>query len=134
MKKILTLICCTIVLAATSCKKETVVTAPSATTIFDTTPAFVLDNTNDPNSVHAYTTTLDVPEITDYYDHHGAVLVYLDEGNGYYEQLPNVYNGISYRHVYTTGKLFIDAQNADGSIPGGTDIKLPIKVKIVLVP
>lgn len=87
MKKILTLICCTIVLAATSCKKEYVTTSPSATTIFDTTPNFVLDN-----SINGYTTTLNVPEITDYYNNHGAVLVYLED-NGTYEQLPDVYGG-----------------------------------------
>ncbi|MFS2187052.1 hypothetical protein ACCC92_10290 [Mucilaginibacter sp. Mucisp84] len=129
MKKILTLICCTIVLAATSCKKEYVTTSPSATTIFDTTPAFVHDTT-DPNR---YTTTLSVPEITDYYNNHGAVLVYLED-NGTFEQLPDVYGGVSYRFVYETGKLYIDAQNADGSVPTGPGIPGPLKVKIVLVP
>lgn len=133
MKKILTLICCTIVLAATSCKKEYVTTSPSATTIFDTTPAFVLDNSSDPNSIHGYTTTLSVPEITDYYNNHGAVLVYLDE-DGAYEQLPDVYGGVSYRFVYAKGTLYIDAQNADGSIPTGSNIPGPLKLKIVLVP
>ncbi|MGF7075476.1 hypothetical protein [Mucilaginibacter sp. R-33] len=128
MKKILTLICCTIVLAATSCKKEYVTTSPSATTIFDTTPNFALDN-----SINGYTTTLNVPEITDYYNNHGAVLVYLED-NGTYEQLPDVYGGISYRFVYQTGKLYIDAQNSDGSVPTGAGIPGPLKVKIVLVP
>jgi hypothetical protein len=132
MKKILTLICCTIVLAATSCKKETVVTAPSATTIFDTTPAFVLD-TDPKNNIFGYTTTLSVPEITDYYNNHGAVLVYIED-NGTYEQLPDVYGGISYRFVYTKGTLYIDAQNADGSVPTGNGIPGPLKLKIVLVP
>jgi hypothetical protein len=127
MKKILTLICCTIVLAATSCKKEYVTTSPSATTIFDTTPAFVLDNT----TVHGYTTTLAVPEITDYYNNHGAVLVYLDD-SGTYEQLPDVYDGITYRFVYAKGTLYIDAQNADGSLPSVAPP--PLKLKIVLVP
>ncbi|QEM08497.1 hypothetical protein [Mucilaginibacter rubeus] len=128
MKKILTLICCTIVLAATSCKKEYVTTSPSATTIFDTTPNFVLDN-----SINGYTTTLAVPEITDYYNNHGAVLVYIED-NGTYEQLPDVYGGISYRFVYTKGTLYIDAQNADGSVPTGPGIPGPLKLKIVLVP
>lgn len=131
MKKILTLICCTIVLAATSCKKEYVTTSPSATTIFDTTPAFVLDNSSNPGSIHGYTTTLAVPEITDYYNNHGAVLVYLDD-NGTYEQLPDVYDGISYRFVYAKGTLYIDAQNADGSVPSVAPPAL--KLKIVLVP
>lgn len=131
MKKFLTLICCTIVLAATSCKKEYVTTAPSATTIFDTTPAFVLANGD--GSIHGYTTTLNVPELTDYYNNHGAVLVYLED-NGTFEQLPDVYGGVSYRFVYETGKLYIDAQNADGSLPTGANIPGPLKVKIVLVP
>ncbi|GGB11218.1 MULTISPECIES: hypothetical protein [Mucilaginibacter] len=125
MKKILTLICCTIVLAATSCKKEYVTTSPSATTIFDTLPAFVANS-----DVGGYTSTLNVPEITDYYDKHGAVLVYLDN-NGTYEQLPNVYGGVTFRAEYGNGVLYIDAQNADGTVPAKPD---PRKVKIVLVP
>ena len=130
MKKILTLICCTIVLAATSCKKEYVTAAPSATTIFDTLPEFVLDNTNNDNSIHGYTSTLNVPEITDYYDNHGAVLVYLDN-DGTYEQLPNVYGGVSFRAEYGKGVLYIDAQNANGTVP---DKPAARKVKIVLIP
>jgi hypothetical protein len=125
MKKILTLICCTIVLAATSCKKEYVTTSPSATTIFDTLPAFVANS-----DVGGYTSTLNVPEITDYYDNHGAVLVYLDN-NGTYEQLPNVYGGVTFRAEYGKGVLYIDAQNADGTVPAKPD---PRKVKIVLIP
>ncbi len=126
MKKILTLICCTIVLAATSCKKEYVTTSPSATTIFDTTPAFA----QDPDDLTRYSTTLSVPEITDYYTNHGAVLVYLED-NGTFEQLPDVYGGVSYRFVYETGKLYIDAQSSDGTLPAKPN---PLKVKIVLVP
>ena len=128
MKKILTLICCTIVLAATSCKKETVVRndGPSATTIFDTLPAFVANS-----DVGGYTSTLNVPEITDYYDKHGAVLVYLDN-DGTYEQLPNVYGGVTFRAEYGNGVLYIDAQNSDGTIPAQKPN--PRKVKIVLVP
>lgn len=125
MKKILTLICCTIVLAATSCKKEYVTTSPSATTIFDTLPAFVANS-----DVGGYTSTLAVPEITDYYDKHGAVLVYLDN-DGTYEQLPNVYGGVTFRAEYGNGVLYIDAQNSDGTVPAKPD---PRKVKIVLVP
>jgi hypothetical protein len=125
MKKILTLICCTIVLAATSCKKEYVTTAPSATTIFDTLPAFVANT-----DVNGYTSTLNVPEITDYYDNHGAVLVYLDN-DGTYEQLPNVYGGVTFRAEYGKGVLYIDAQNANGTVPAKPD---PRKVKIVLIP
>lgn len=125
MKKILTLICCTIVLAATSCKKEYVTTSPSATTIFDTLPAFVANS-----DVGGYTSTLNVPEITDYYDKHGAVLVYLDN-DGTYEQLPNVYGGVTFRAEYGNGVLYIDAQNSDGTVPAKPDAR---KVKIVLVP
>ena len=125
MKKILTLICCTIVLAATSCKKEYVTTSPSATTIFDTLPAFAANS-----DVGGYTSTLTVPEITDYYDKHGAVLVYLDN-DGTYEQLPNVYGGVTFRAEYGNGVLYIDAQNSDGTVPAKPE---PRKVKIVLVP
>lgn len=128
MKKILTLICCTVILAATSCKKETII-GPGATTIFTSTTGWSFDT-----GINAYTTTIPMPEIDSYYDKHGAVLVYLqdtDNGGTTYEQLPDVFDGVTYRAVYTGGSLYIDAQNADGSKLAAAPGKINIKVVLV---
>ncbi|WP_184550052.1 hypothetical protein [Mucilaginibacter sp. FT3.2] len=129
MKKILTLICCTVLLAATSCKKETIV-GPGATTVFTSTTGWAFDT-----DINAYTTTVPMPEINSYYNNHGAVLVYLvvtDNTGTSYEQLPDVFDGVTYRAVYTGGRLYIDAQNADGSKLGSAPAN--INLKVVLVP
>jgi hypothetical protein len=119
-------------LAATSCKKETVI-GPGAITVFTSTQSWKFDSTIGTNG--AYTTDIPMPEIDSYYDNHGAVLVYLEEGNpqdGYtYEQLPDVFDGVTYRSVYTQGHLYIDAQNADGSVLGAAPGKFNVKVVLV---
>jgi len=125
MKKILTLICCIVVVAATSCKKETII-GPGATTVFTSTTGWTFDS-----GINAYTADIPMPEIDNYYDNHGAVLVYLDYGTGEYEQLPDVFDGVSYRFTYTKGHVYIDAQNSDGSKLATAPSNL--KVKIVLI-
>ncbi|SEP28961.1 hypothetical protein [Mucilaginibacter sp. OK283] len=127
MKKILTLICCTVILAATSCKKETII-GPGATTVFTSTTGWSFDSTIGNNG--AYTSDIPMPEIDNYYDNHGAVLVYLDD-SGTYEQLPDVFDGITYRFVYTKGHVYIDAQNADGSKLTVAPPKLNVKIVLV---
>jgi hypothetical protein len=132
MKKILTLVCCTILLAATSCTKKYV--TPGAKTIFTniTADMWQVDNSNDPGSVHGLTVDVPVQDITNYYDDNGAVLVYIDNGNGFYEQIPNVYGNVTLRVTYyTAGHLFIDAQTSNGAIPTNPG---PLHLKIVLVP
>ncbi|MES2063161.1 MAG: hypothetical protein V4456_14640 [Bacteroidota bacterium] len=126
MKKLLSILCVSIiVLTAASCKKETVV-APGAQTIFTKTT-----NWTSSDGGRTYTSDVSVPEIDDYFDAHGAVLVYNDLGNGEYEQLPSVFEGITYRFTYTGGHVYIDAQNSDGT--GTITIPPRLSLKIVLV-
>ena len=125
MKKTLTLLMLCVVVMATSCKKETVV-GPGALTIF--TNADTWDSGD--NGV-TYTSDVSVPEIDSYYEGNGAVLLYIDLGNGEYEQLPDVYGGITYRFTYTVGHVYIDAQNVDAN--SVTPLPPNLRIKIVLV-
>jgi hypothetical protein len=125
MKKILTLLMVCVVFAASSCKKETVVAAGAITTFKTATNWATSDNGI------TYTADVVVPELDSYYQNSGAVLVYNDLGNGEFEQLPDVYGGITYSVTYSVGHVFIDAQNADGA--STTPIPPNLNLKIVLV-
>ncbi|MEZ2339130.1 hypothetical protein [Mucilaginibacter sp. RCC_168] len=132
MKKILTLVCCTILLAATSCTKKYV--TPGAKTVFTniTADMWHVDNSSAQGSVHGYTVDVPVPDITDYYNDNGAVLAYIDYGDGSYEQIPNVYDNVTFRVTYyTAGHLYIDAQSSTGAVPANPGA---LKLKLVLVP
>lgn len=126
MKKILSILClAVIVLTATSCRKETIV-APGAITRFKAANNWVTTDNG-----RTYSTDISVPEIDDYYDENGAVLVYNDLGAGEYEQLPSVFGGISYRFTYTGGHIYLDAQNSDGN--SVTPVPPNLSLKIVLI-
>jgi hypothetical protein len=131
MKKILTLICCTIVLAATSCKKETVI-APSANTktiVFDVAAsAWTLSSDGT-----SYFANVPVPEIDNYLQHNGGVLVYISFDNEVtYEQVPETYNGVAYSFSHQTGKVQVLAQVYDGGLPTITKPGAAV-VKVLLI-
>jgi hypothetical protein len=126
MKKILTLICCTILLAATSCKKETIVGPNTTQTIIFTvngSTGWALGNNG-----ATYSAILDVPEIDSYALAHDAVLVYISfDGGTTYEQVPEVYGGTAYSFSYVKGSIQVDAQTSTGSAPvkpGAATIKV----------
>jgi hypothetical protein len=131
MKKILTLICCTIVLAATSCKKETIVqpSANTKTAVFDV-PASAWTLAADGTGYYA-----DVPvkEIDDYLQHNGAVLVYISfNGELTYEQVPETYQGVAYSFNHQTGSVRVIAEVYDGQTPTITKPGACV-VKVVLI-
>ena len=78
-----------------------------------------------------YTAAINMPEIDNYFNDHGAVLVYISFENGTYEQVPQVYNGVSYSYITRTGQIILEIQSSSGLgtvTPPGT-----VKVKIVLI-
>ena len=131
MKKILTLICCTILLAATSCKKETIVGPNTTQTIVFNVNATGTFSWKLGNNGASYSAVLDVPEIDSYALAHDAVLVYISfDGGTTYEQVPEVYGGTAYSFSYVKGSIQVDAQTSDGSAavkPG------PATIKVLLV-
>ncbi|MCO5937089.1 hypothetical protein NAF17_16205 [Mucilaginibacter sp. RB4R14] len=126
MKKLLSILCVAVItLTAASCKKETVVT-PGTQTIFTKAT-----NWKTTDGGRTYTADVSVPEIDDHFDSNGTVSVSDDIGNGEYEQLPSVYDGITYRSTYTGGHVYIDAQNSDGT--GTITVPPTLNLKIVLI-
>ncbi|MDF3078068.1 MAG: hypothetical protein K0S09_1957 [Sphingobacteriaceae bacterium] len=75
-----------------------------------------------------YLAAIDVPEIDSYFNDYGAVLVYASFGNHVYEQIPEVYDGVSYSFSHKPGQIVIEIQSSDGktviSPPGNVTIKV----------
>jgi hypothetical protein len=62
----------------------------------------------------------------------GGIIVAISyDGGSTYEQLPEVYNNVSYSYTYNAGNVTLYAQSADGT--AALQPTLPIKVKIILV-
>ncbi len=131
MKKILTLICCTVLLAATSCKKETVI-APSANTktiVFD----LVKSDWKLSSDGASYYADLVVPEIDNYFQHNGGVLAYISfDGETTYEQVPETFDGVAYSFNHTKGGVRIIAQVYDGQLPTITQPGTAV-IKLLLI-
>ena len=128
MKKLLSILCLSIVvLTAASCKKETIV-SPTNRTILTSVSSTRWVTAN--NGV-TYYADIDMPEIDNYFNDYGAVLVYISFTDGVWEQVPENFDGTSYSFTHNTGNLRLYAQAYDAGIaiprPGGA------KIKIVLV-
>jgi len=126
MKKLLALFL-PLILFITSCQKNEVI-IPNRTIVVNLTPSRWIPSNGGQN----YTATIDLPELTNEFNERGGVLTYISFGNQSYEQLPEVYGGISYSYVSRPGQLLIELQSSNGS---GT-ITPPsqtVTVKIILV-
>ncbi len=113
MKRILSIIGCVIVLAASSCTKKYITPNPNQTIQF--TVKSGAWTTADGGKT--YSATLDAPEIDSYFNDHGGVLVYFSFTDGVYEQVPEVYQGIAYSYTHNKGSLALYAQSSDGITP-----------------
>ncbi|MDB5089059.1 MAG: hypothetical protein JWR09_3053 [Mucilaginibacter sp.] len=109
MKRILSIIGCVIVLAASSCTKNYV--TPNQTILIDVKST---DWTTTDGGL-TYSAVIDAPEIDSYFNDHGGVLLYLSFTDGVYEQIPEVYQGISYSYTHNTGSIALYAQSATGT-------------------
>jgi hypothetical protein len=125
MKKHIALLALFVLFMGASCKKEQIV--PNRTVITTLTSG----NWIKLNGGRSYTASINMPEIDNYFNDYGGVLVYLSFENGTYEQIPQVYNGVSYSYLTRSGQIVIEIQSSDGqaviSPPGS------VKVKIVLI-
>ncbi|WDF53924.1 hypothetical protein [Mucilaginibacter sp. KACC 22063] len=125
MKKTLLLFFCAIALVITSCKKEYINQNNNQTIQFTTTNSSWITSDGGVN----YSTSLTVPEIDKYFNDHGGVLVYISfDGGQNYDQVPEVYQGVSYSYQHTVGGIVLGAQayNSTNAIsnPGSTVIKV----------
>lgn len=75
--------------------------------------------------------SIQMPEIDNYFNDYGGVLVYISFDNETYEQIPQVYNGVSYSYLTRSGQIVLEIQSSDGTgvvTPPGT-----VKLKIILI-
>jgi hypothetical protein len=119
-----------IVMASSSCKKEYITKAtPNQTILQDISPAEWIASSTD----QSYYYDISVPEIDNYFNDNGGMLAYISYDNqpGVYEQIPEVYNGVSYSYTSNQGVVRIYAQSYDGS---ATFIPSGLRVKLILIP
>jgi len=125
MNKSLFLFAMSIMLLGAGCKKEYIV--PNRTIFATLSPG----NWIKLDGGRSYTASISMPEISNNFNEYGAVLVYISFENGVYEQIPQVYNGVSYSYVSRSGKIVLEIQSSDGLgtvTPPGS-----VKVKIILI-
>jgi hypothetical protein len=108
-----------------SCKKQYIV--PNKTIIVELSSGSWIPL----NNGKSYTAAISVPELDNYMNERGGVLVYVSFGDNTYEQIPQLYNGDAYSFVTRPGQIVLEAQRYDGIglvFPPGN-----MTVKIVLI-
>jgi len=126
MKKTLSILCCVILFAATSCTKKYITPNPNET-------VFATVNTTDwtlYSDGKSYDAPVKIDDLTDATALAGVIVSMSYDGSTY-EQIPEVYNGTSFSFTYSAGNLTLYAQSPDGNTP--IQPTLPVKVKITLV-
>jgi hypothetical protein len=129
MKKILFFLLTGGALFMTSCTKQYNETTPNETVYADlkTTDWTTTDTSKN------YTATINTPQIDSYFANHGGVIVYFTfDGGQTYEQIPEVYNNVSFSYTYTAGGIVLYAQSSTGT--GTISAPAALTTKIVLVP
>jgi hypothetical protein len=127
MKRILSIFCFAIVaLTFSSCTKKYITPNPNSSVLFNV-PASSWTLSTDGKS---YYTVISTPEIDSYFNDYGGVLAYFSFTQGVYEQIPEVYNGVSYSYTHNTGSVVLYAQSYDGVTPV---IPQALTLKLVLI-
>jgi hypothetical protein len=127
MKKILSIIGCVIVLAASSCTKKYITPNPNQT-IYATVNPTDWSLYSDGKS---YMASITAPQLGSNISDVGGVIVAISYTDGVYEQIPEVYNGTSLSYTYNQGNLTLYAQSPDGAT--AVQPTTAIKVKVILV-
>jgi hypothetical protein len=128
MKKILSMVCVIVAVAASSCTKQYITPNPNQTILINV--ASGTWTTTDGGKT--YVSVINTPEIDGYFNDHGGVLVYFSFTSGVYEQIPEVYQGVSFSYTHNPGSLALYAQASDGV----TVIQPPadLVMKLLLIP
>ena len=128
MKKILTIVCCTFVLfSVSSCTKQYITPNPNVTVTATLAPTDWTLYTDG----KSYQAPITVPAIGSGFAQYGGVIVAISYANGVYEQIPEVYNGVSYSYTYNAGNVTIYAQSADGTTAVQPTQNINVKITLV---
>ena len=132
MKKILTILGCIVLFAASSCTKQYVSPATTNQTLYADLKSTDWTLYTDNNGVKSYSAPIDISQLDQNFAQIGGIIVAISyDGGSTYEQLPEVYANVSYSYTYNAGNLTLFAQSANGAT--AVQPTLPIKVKIILV-
>ena len=115
-----------VVIGLSSCTKKYILPNPNQTILF-TVDQSAWKLNSDGKSYYAVVST---PEIDSYFNDNGGVLVYVSFTKGVYEQIPEVYNGVSYSYTHNQGSIVLYAQSPDGNTPIKPD---PLTLKLLLI-
>jgi hypothetical protein len=132
MKKILTILSCAVLFALSSCTKQYVTPATTNQTFYAdiATTSWTLYTDNSGNK--SYTAPININALDQNFAQLGGVIVAISyDGGNTYEQLPEVYDNLSYSYTYNAGNISLYAQSADGT--AAIQPSMAIKVKIILV-
>ena len=132
MKRLLSILCCSIILlTVSSCTKQYITPNPNQTVYANLASTAWVAYT-DPAGVKSFQAPINVPQLDNQSSNLDGVIVSISyDGGQTYEQLPEVYGNLSYTYTYNAGNITLYAQTPDGTTAvQPTD---PIKVKIVLV-
>lgn len=128
MKRILTIVCCSLVLfSISSCTKQYVTPNPNETVVATLAPSdWTLYSDG-----KSYDAPINVPDIGPNFAQYGGIIVAISYSNGVYEQIPEVYNGVSYSYTYNAGNVTIYAQSADGTTAVQPTQNINVKITLV---
>ena len=132
MKKILTIIGCAVLFAFSSCTKQYVTPGTTNQTFYAdvATTDWTLYTDNSGNK--SYTAPISISALDPNFAQIGGIIVAISyDGGNTYEQLPEVYDNLSYSYTYNAGNVSLYAQSADGTT--AIQPTMAIKVKIILV-
>jgi len=132
MKKLLSILCCAVILlSVSSCTKQYITPNPNKTVYASVASSDWVAYT-DAAGVKSYQAPINVSDLDQASSNFDGVIVSISyDGGATYEQLPEVYGNLSYSYTYNAGNVTLYAQTPDGlTAVQPTD---PIKVKIVLV-
>ncbi|MBC7398768.1 MAG: hypothetical protein H7289_02395 [Mucilaginibacter sp.] len=136
MKKILSIACVALVVAAfVSCKKEYITNVtPNQTYI--TNPAIQPSAWSQTKDGKADSVDIALPSGVQFFSKTDATLVYFSFFSGVYEQIPEVYNGTSYSYFHYVNNNILHLVVYTQPVNGGVPVKptSAITVKLVLIP
>ena len=99
-------------MVATSCTIQYNTVQPNQTLLADLTPSDWTTADTGKN----FTAFIKTPQINNFVNSEDGVLIYFtfDNGNSY-EQIPEVYNNVSFTYTYANGGINLYAQSANGA-------------------
>ncbi len=101
MKKSVFLFAMSIMVLSAGCKKEYIF--PNRTVFVTLNPG----NWIKLDGGRTYTASINMPEIDTNFHEYGGILVYISIDNSTYEQIPQVYNGVSYTYLSRSGQIVV---------------------------